>query len=589
MRDVFVSYAAEDREAVQRIVEMLTHETEWSVWWRDADESTLDRTRHDDALGAAKCVVVVWSHASADKQEVRAQADEGRSRGVLLPVLLEDVRPPYGFRFLQPVDLKGWNGREDAPAFRSLLERMCALIQATEPSPQPGYPYLARQSPPSLEKTLEELTYLAHHDALTELANRSLFLEHLDRACHRCRRAGNKLALMLLDLDGFKAVNDWLGHDAGDHVLRTVASKLMTCVRKTDLVARLGGDEFTVVLEDIAHIEDAARIAQKMVTDIARPIDLAGNRVHVTASVGVATCPIDSDSPTRLLKTADIALYHAKEQGANNFQFFTPAISTKVTRRLTWEHDLSHALERNQFLLLYQPQIELASGRVTGVEALLRWRHPKYGEVLPEKFVPFLEDKRLIDAVGQWSLRTACAQSQQWHSLGLQHLSVAVNLSPTELRHGSIVHGVKSALDECGLEPRFLELEVSMKSTLAARGFESRDVLAALRSAGVRITLDGVGDSPLGYLSRLPFDALKLEKAYVSKLGTESADATVARAVIEVAQKLGIDCVADGVDNDAILVQLHQWGCVRAQGQLFSQPLPPHELEQWLHGNTDLH
>jgi diguanylate cyclase (GGDEF)-like protein/PAS domain S-box-containing protein len=419
---------------------------------------------------------------------------------------------------------------------------------------------------------------LAHYDELTGLPNRSMFHQRVGRALARARRRGRQLAILFIDLDRFKNINDTLGHDAGDRVLDEIAARLRGCLRETDTVGRLGGDEFVVLIEEVADPAEVALVAQKVLAEVARPIALGAQEVHITASIGISTYPADSEDMQGLMKNADIAMYRAKEQGKNNYQFYSAQMNVHTLERLAMESDLRRALERDEFVLHYQPKIDLANSAIGGMEALLRWRHPVRGLVQPAHFIPLAEETGLIVPIGQWVLRTACAQTKAWQARGLQ-LRVAVNLSARQFSQESLLADVAGVLAETGLAAPMLELEIT-ESMVMRNPAHAVALLDSLKAMGVHLSIDdfGTGYSSLSYLKRFPIDNLKIDRSFIQDLPGDGEDAAITRAIIAMAHSLRLTVIAEGVETEKQRKFLHQHGCNEMQGFLFSKPLGAEEF-----------
>lgn len=427
------------------------------------------------------------------------------------------------------------------------------------------------------------LQVMAHYDALTQLPNRVLFHDRFQQALARAERSKSLVALMFMDLDRFKTINDTLGHDAGDLLLREVSARLLMCVREVDTVARLGGDEFTVILEDISKAEDAAMVASKVIEALAAPVLLGNQEIFVPPSIGITIYPADSDSPDTLLKNADTAMYRAKEEGGNGYRFFTSEMNTLAIDRLELESGLRHALERDEFLVYYQPKLQLSTGMIHGAEALLRWKHPSRGLVSPAEFIPILEEIGLIEQVGAWVLKTVCTQIRAWQDAGrLPPLIVAVNLSGRQLQRATLPTTIADILQETGVDPNFLELEVT-ESMLMHDPKCAVDLLQKIRNKGIlHIDVDdfGTGYSSLSYLKQFPIDCLKLDKSFVDGLPYDADDIAISRAVIALAHSLGLSVIAEGVEKQVQLDFLRMNGCDIIQGYLVSRPIPAHAFEE---------
>ncbi len=433
-------------------------------------------------------------------------------------------------------------------------------------------------------KRMEARTrHLAEHDALTELPNRRLMLELLATALRSAARNRRKVALLFLDLDRFKAINDTLGHEAGDALLKEVAARLTGRVRRSDIVARLGGDEFTVFLPDLARGEQAGEVGAEIVQSFEHPFHLAEQSLYVTTSVGISLFPDDSDTPEGLLRRADLAMYEAKEQGRNTYRFYNPAVDSRARERMRIENALREALADGGLRVLYQPEVDLHTGRLLAVEALLRWSHPQLGWLAPSQFIPVAEETDLIMALDDWVLRTACAQARHWRDQGLPPLVVAVNLSAKRFERPDLLEAVRRNLAENRLSPESLELELTER-TVMRHIDQSIERMRELSALGVRIAVDdfGTGYSSLNYLKRLPIDKLKIDQSFVRDIATDPDDRAIIQAVTALAHTLSKRVIAEGVETEAQRQFLDTTGCDEGQGFLFAEPLPPEQLRDWL-------
>ncbi len=433
------------------------------------------------------------------------------------------------------------------------------------------------------KRTEEQLNYLAYYDTLTGLPNRALLLERLKQATLDAERVGRLVAVMFLDLDRFKYINDTLGHHVGDGLLKAVAERLKECVRPGDTIARLGGDEFTVVLANVAHVDDMARVARKLIDSFARPFSVEGRELFTTTSIGITLYPFDEREAEGLLKNADTAMYHAKERGRNTFQYFTAELNVRAERRLKIETALRQALERNELSLHYQPQVDLKSGRLTGMEALARWKHPELGNVSPVEFIPVAEETGFIVPLGEWVLREACRQIKAWHDTGFSKLQVAVNLSGKQLRQKDFPDRVREILQETKLESRYLDLELT-ESLLTVDTEETADIMHTLHDTGVSFSVDdfGTGYSSLAYLKRFPIDVLKIDRSFVRDIASDPNDVAIVKTVIAMAHTLGMRVIAEGVETREQLEFLRKQGCDGSQGYYCSMPLSAEEFSELL-------
>ncbi len=429
----------------------------------------------------------------------------------------------------------------------------------------------------------EGLARMAHYDALTGLPNRVLLQGRLKRAMARADRAQTLLAVMFLDLDQFKEINDSLGHAVGDSVLKETALRLESCLRATDTVARLGGDEFTILLEDVRTVEEISRVGDKLLQAISERADVAGHELHLSTSIGITVYPLDDQGADTLLRNADLAMYHAKQEGRNNLQFYSHDMGERTEKRVDLLGRLRGAIARNELLLHYQPQVDVRSGGIIGVEALLRWNDPGRGLVPPMQFIPLAEDTGLIVPIGEWVLREACGQARRWLDAGLGPLTMAVNLSPRQFRLKNLVERVSAILAETGLPPDRLELEIT-ESTVMHRTEEAAASLRALHQLGVRIALDdfGTGYSSLAYLHRFPVNTLKVDQSFVRDIKSDRDDAAIVSTVITLARQMGLKALAEGVETEAQLAFLRARGCDSFQGYLFCRPQPAAEIEAFL-------
>ena len=427
------------------------------------------------------------------------------------------------------------------------------------------------------------MSYLAQHDALTDLPNRLLLNDRLSEAIALARRHGRHLAVLFVDLDRFKRINDSLGHVVGDRLLQAVARRLLACVRGSDTVSRQGGDEFVMILSEVAHARDASVTAEKILLALREPIHVDQHELHITGSIGITTYPEDGADAEALIKNADFAMYHAKDNGRDRYQFFRSDLNARAIKRQSLETDLRHAIERQEFVLHYQPKVALATGVIAGVEALIRWVHPTLGLLPPGTFIPIAEECGLIVSIGQWVLREACRQGRAWQDEGLPPTCLAINVSPAELRSADFANEVRTVLAETQLESRQLELEVT--ETFLLQDIEATTaVLRALKKVGVQLALDdfGTGYASLRFLRTFPIDAVKIDQSFVRRIRVDPADAGIVRAVIGMGKSLHMRVIAEGVESRQQLELLTAQGCSEAQGFYFSKPVPADECARLL-------
>jgi diguanylate cyclase (GGDEF)-like protein len=436
------------------------------------------------------------------------------------------------------------------------------------------------------EQAQRRIRFLAYHDSLTGLANRQMFREMLDHTLARSQRTGSRCALLYLDLDRLKRINDSYGHTLGDQILREVASRLIASIRSADLVAhddslheevvaRLGGDEFTVLLTDLSRAEDAARVAARICAELGRPLQVAHVELVVTASIGIAIFPDNGADPETLLRHADMAMYAAKQRGRNTYEFFTEAMQQQAVERLSLEQDLARALESGQFSLHYQPQVDAGSGRIVSAEALLRWEHPQRGMVSPVQFIPVAEETGLIVPLGEWVVLTACRQMAEWRQAGLPVVPVAVNLSAHNFRSDSLLTSIAHALESTGLPSSYLHVELT-ESAVMQEPEAAMKTLGALKAIGLKLSIDdfGTGYSSLSTLKQFPIDLLKIDRSFVRDLPEDGSSASIVEAILALANALGLGVVAEGVETAAQRDFLCSRRCGLMQGYLFSKPLP---------------
>jgi diguanylate cyclase (GGDEF)-like protein len=427
------------------------------------------------------------------------------------------------------------------------------------------------------------IEYLAYHDGLTALPNRSLFNRLLGQAVSQAQRSNKQLAVAFIDLDRFKQINDTLGHEAGDELLKEVAVRLKTCLRDSDIVARLGGDEFVVLLTEMTAEHYAATVAKKIIGTIAKPFILLGQEFRVTASIGISVYPLDGDDEQTLTKNADIAMYQAKEDGKNNFQFYSKKLNANALDRIALESNLRHALEHGEFQLHYQAKRDIATGQITGMEALLRWKSPERGMVAPLQFMQVAEETGLIVPIGRWALQTACLQNVAWQKQGLPRLKIAVNLSERQFSDEHLLRDIAAILTQSGMRSEFLELEIH--ESLLIRNIErTLKILVALKGLGVKIAVDdfGAGFLSLSTLQQFPLDTIKIDRSYIRDIATRDEQSNLTEAIIAMGKSLSLTVVAQGVETKEQAEFLRQHACDEFQGFYFNRPVSAQQFTELL-------
>ncbi|RPI36826.1 MAG: EAL domain-containing protein [Nitrospiraceae bacterium] len=421
----------------------------------------------------------------------------------------------------------------------------------------------------------EEIRQQAYHDTLTGLPNRIVFMDRLNLAITQAHRNKQILALLFLDLDRFKDINDAYGHGIGDQLLREVAIRIKSCLRETDTVARIGGDEFSIMLSDVKQMEDASRIAGKIIAAIQQPYNISNHELHMSTSIGISIYPDDSIRPEMLLRNADIAMYHAKGQGRNNYQFYSPTMKARTIERMMFENNLRRALDRGELVVFYQPQVDIATRKMVGAEALVRWQHPELGLLSAAQFISLAEKTGLIDSIGEYVLQTVCEQNKALQEAGSPPICMTVNLSAREFQNPGIIDKVSQILQETGLDPQFLELEITESIAMRDAALTS-DKLGKLSEMGILFSLDdfGKGYSSLNYLKKFPIRKLKIDQSFIRGLKEDPDDQAIVNAVVQMAHSLKLRVVAEGVETDDQMLFLRSCNCDQMQGYLYSEPLP---------------
>lgn len=470
-----------------------------------------------------------------------------------------------------------WDRRKSGEVYPKLLSINAVQDELGETSHYVGiFSDITKQ-----KQTEEELQKLAYYDHLTNLPNRTLFTERLNQVLTIAERQQNGVALLFIDLDRFKYINDTLGHAAGDELLEHISRRLLEQTRQSDTVSRLGGDEFTVILSDTSNPDDVAQIAQKLVDTLKEPVDIMGHEVRVGGSIGIALYPDDGGDTETLTKHADTAMYKAKESGRGNYQFFTPQMNEQVADRLVIEAELHRALENEEFILHYQPKLDLGSGEIVGMEALVRWQHAEMGMVSPAKFIPLAEETGLIVSLGNWILEQACRQVVEWSRTAGRSFKLAVNLSARQFRQSDLIAEIERVIDITGIEPSCLELEIT-ESILMGDIDSALRMMEQIRSLGVQLAIDdfGTGFSSLNYLKRFPINTLKIDQSFVRDLTVDSEDAAIVKSIIALGHSLQLSVVAEGVEDQSQLDFLQQHSCDVVQGYFISKPLSVDDFQK---------
>ena len=562
-----------------------------SHWSLDKDGALLQCT----ASWGENAPAIAEFLALTKKMSVPSGVDlPGRAWAGHEPLVLTDVGSEQGFSRTAAALQAGLHGALALPIVAAgrnfgVIELFSAgTIQPDEALMQ-LLKSLSAQIGQSFQRRLAEdqLRFIATHDSLTDLPNRSLFNERLRHALHQGTRYTRGIAVMFIDMDRFKVVNDSLGHSAGDRLLQDSAKRLAECLRESDTVARLGGDEFVVMIENFTAPKDAIAVAQKALASLAKPFFVDGQEFLMSASIGISTFPDDGKDAETLLKNADIAMYRAKDQGRNNYQFYSAQMNKHTFERLAMESSLRRAVERSEFLLHYQPKLDLRTGAIAGVEALVRWQHPDWGMVSPAQFIPLAEETGLIVQIGEWVLRAACEQNKRWRDQGIPPLRVAVNLSARQFAQKTLLSDIAKTIAQSGLTPDCIELEIT-ESLVMTNPEHATETLHKLKTMGISLSIDdfGTGYSSLAYLKRFPIDCIKIDRSFIKDIPTEADDMAITKGVIALGHSLRLKVVAEGVETKEQQDFLRSNDCDEMQGYLFSKPLPAEEVTALLKGHS---
>ena len=562
-----------------------------SHWSLDKDGALLQCT----ASWGENAPAIAEFLALTKKMSVPSGVDlPGRAWAGHEPLVLTDVGSEQGFSRTTAALQAGLHGALALPIVAAgrnfgVIELFSAGTIQPDDALMQLLKSLSSQIGQSFQRRLAEdqLRFIATHDSLTDLPNRSLFNERLRHALHQGTRYTRGIAVMFIDMDRFKVVNDSLGHSAGDRLLQDSAKRLAECLRESDTVARLGGDEFVVMIENFTAPKDAIAVAQKVLASLAKPFFVDGQEFLMSASIGISTFPDDGKDAETLLKNADIAMYRAKDQGRNNYQFYSAQMNKHTFERLAMESSLRRAVERNEFQLHYQPKLDLRTGAIAGVEALVRWQHPDWGMVSPAQFIPLAEETGLIVQIGEWVLRAACEQNKRWRDQGIPPLRVAVNLSARQFAQKTLLSDIAKTIAQSGLTPDCIELEIT-ESLVMTNPEHATETLHKLKTMGISLSIDdfGTGYSSLAYLKRFPIDCIKIDRSFIKDIPAEADDMAITKGVIALGHSLRLKVVAEGVETKEQQDFLRSNDCDEMQGYLFSKPLPAEEVTALLKGHS---
>jgi diguanylate cyclase (GGDEF)-like protein/PAS domain S-box-containing protein len=543
-------------------------------------------TKRYQALAEYTRDIILFISKDGDIVEANSAAVKayGYSRKELLSLTLYDLRTPKEKHLVsdrlsevlsKDIQVETLAYCKDGSTFPIEVSAQCIIIDN-----EPVILSIARDIT-ERKKNEEWVKYLAYHDSLTGLPNRDLLNDKLKQAILRSKHNNNIIGVMFIDLDRFKVINDTLGHNIGDLLLCQASRRLEECVRKGDIISRFGGDEFIIMLEDISR-KDLTKIAQRLINKFNKPFNINGHEIFTSLSIGISLYPADGDNAEELIMNADSAMYLVKEQGKNNYKFSSSEINTVVFQKANLENDLRKALKNDEFVLNYQPQVELDSGKVVSMEALIRWQHPKVGLIPPGKFIPLAEEIGLIRSIGMWVLETACKQNKAWQDAGYPPMPVAVNISVKQFMHKDFVKLVYRVLQETGLEPEYLELEIT--ESFAQNLKEAKSILKRLKAKGVKITVDdfGTGYSSLSVLKHLPFDNLKIDKSFIDEIAANPKAAALVETIINMGYNLNLKVIAEGIEHKRQASFLKRCRCPYGQGYFFSKPLPVGKINEML-------
>jgi len=589
-----VSGAPDPGEIIPGIIEVLCTKLGWEcgAHWRLDEEGSL--LRSSASWGGSEAGIREFL-ALTGKMTAPGGVDlPGRAWAKGEPIFVEDIALEQGFSRMQAALQAGLRGALALPIASGGKTFGVIELFSTQPiRPDEALTHfllsVGAQIGQSFQRRLAEdrLRFIASHDSLTDLPNRSMLNERLKHALHQGARYNRGIAVMFIDIDRFKVINDSLGHSAGDRMLQDCARRLTECLRESDTIARLGGDEFVVMIENFTAPRDAIVVAQKVLVGMAKPFFVDGQEFLVSASIGISTFPDDGADAETLLKNADIAMYRAKDLGRNNYQFYSAQMNKHTFERLAMESSLRRAVERNEFLLHYQPKLDLRTGAIAGVEALVRWQHPDWGMVSPAQFIPLAEETGLIVQIGEWVLRTACEQSRKWREEGIPALRIAVNLSARQFAQKTLLRDVGKIIAESGLTPESLELEIT-ESLVMHNPEQATQTLEELKAMGISLSIDdfGTGYSSLSYLKRFPLDCVKIDRSFIKDIPVDADDMAITKGVIALGHSLRLKVVAEGVETAEQLDFLRANDCDELQGFFFSKPLPSEEVTTFLKNHT---
>ncbi len=576
------------KDDLARLLPAIERELREAVWRQEGRQRHIELSQFKNTVDQALDGVFMFEPESLRFTYVNegAKRQTGRSETELMQMTVLDIRPTITLEQFQQVLQPLIDGVQPSLTFQTVHRHKDGhdipveiFLQSMRLAGQaPRFVAMVRDLS-ERQQAEQRMAHMASHDALTHLPNRNLLQDRIGQVLAQARRSDDRGAVLFIDLDHFKDINDTMGHAVGDSLLQEVAQRLVACLRSQDTVARQGGDEFIVLLPGVANALDAGTMAQKLLDALLLPYYFKGKQLHISASIGIAVIPDDGEDADTLLKHSDTAMYHAKQAGRNNYQFFARQMNQLAVEKQALGTQLRYALEYHELLLHYQPVVDVASGKLVGLEALLRWQHPEQGLMPPNKFIPLAEETGLIIPIGEWVLRSVCLQLKAWQDQGYDIPQLAINLSVKQIQQTTLAETIARILNETGVEARFLELEIT-ESILVDHSAGMVERLFTLHDMGLRLSIDdfGIGYSSLSYLKRFPIDTLKIDQSFVHDIATEPDDAAIVAGIISLAHSLRLNVIAEGVETEEQRAILARQGCDQYQGYYFSKPLPASEI-----------